>query len=102
VLLSLEGSGILEATREHYPAHYHVAVFPQRYRTYVAALEKRSTTRLAQATPLEKARYKVRRGDSLWTIARSHGLSVDELRAMNGLRGSRIYAGQVLEVPTGQ
>jgi len=102
VLLDLERAGVLEATREHYPAHYHVAVFPRKYRSYVASLEESNATRLAQAAPLETSSYKVRSGDSLWTIARSHGLSVEELRAMNGLRGSRIYAGQVLSVPTGQ
>jgi Family of unknown function (DUF5715)/LysM domain len=28
-LLSLEGKGLVEATREHWPAHYHVAVFAE-------------------------------------------------------------------------
>jgi hypothetical protein len=28
-LLSLEGKGLIEATREHWPAHYHVAVFAE-------------------------------------------------------------------------
>jgi Family of unknown function (DUF5715) len=27
-LLALEGEGMVQATREHWPAHYHVAVFP--------------------------------------------------------------------------
>src|SRR5262249_36892973 len=27
-LLGLEAEGMIEATREHWPAHYHVAVFP--------------------------------------------------------------------------
>jgi hypothetical protein len=102
VLLELEGAGVLEATREHYPAHYHVAVFPRQYHTYVASIQERTATRVAQATPIDRSRYKVRSGDSLWTIARTHGLSVEELRAMNNIRGSRIYAGQILEVPTGQ
>ncbi len=102
VLLDLEGAGVLEATREHYPAHYHVAVFPRHYSAYVANIQERTATRVAAATPIDKSSYKVRAGDSLWTIARTHGLSVEELRAMNNIRGSRIYAGQVLEVPTGQ
>jgi len=29
-LLYLEGMGVLEATRERYPSHFHVAVFPKR------------------------------------------------------------------------
>lgn len=102
VLLDLERAGLVEATRERYPAHYHVAVFPRQYAAYVSELLDGEDVRVATAVaaePLEKASYTVRRGDSLWTIARRTGTSVDELRALNDLRGSRIYAGQVLEVP---
>jgi len=35
-LLDLEKAGLLEATREHHPPHYHVAVFPTVYLAYVA------------------------------------------------------------------
>jgi Family of unknown function (DUF5715) len=35
-LVSLERAGLLEATREHHPPHYHVAVFPSAYRSYAA------------------------------------------------------------------
>ncbi len=42
VLLSLERTGVIEATREHHPPHYHVAVFPQRYTAYVRRLATRS------------------------------------------------------------
>ena len=38
VLLSLEARGVLEATRERRPPHYHVAVYPKPYATYVSAL----------------------------------------------------------------
>lgn len=43
--------------------------------------------------------YHVRSGDSLLSIARAHGVTVDRLRSFNNLRGSRIYAGQVLRIP---
>jgi hypothetical protein len=96
-LLSLEGEGVLEATRESYPPHYHVAVFPRPYARYVEALTTRQAdTRFASADVQE---YQVRRGDSLWNIARDHGTTVDRLREENSLRGSRIYAGQLLRVP---
>ncbi len=36
-LLSLEAAGVLDATRERRPPHYHVAVFPEAYRKHVAA-----------------------------------------------------------------
>ncbi|MEJ2204444.1 MAG: DUF5715 family protein [Gemmatimonadota bacterium] len=98
VLLSLERAGVIEATRERYPAHYHVAVFPRPYASYVDQLVEREA---AQPVRVAEAYgpYTVRTGDSLWTIARQHGTSVDEIRALNHLRGSRIYAGQVIEVP---
>lgn len=34
-LLTLEGRGVLEATRERRPSHYHIAVFPTQYAAYV-------------------------------------------------------------------
>jgi nucleoid-associated protein YgaU len=93
VLLSLEGAGVLEATYERNPPHFHVALFPRQYSAYV---ERRETPG-AEATILA---YQVRKGDSLWAIARRHGTDVSRLRAANGLTGSQIYAGQVLTVPT--
>jgi len=139
-LLSLEKTGVLDATRERNPAHYHIAIFPQQYLAYVARLQ--SGTRLASnattptadapvqaasavvTTPTDDAAdaglengasveqttpdvtgtidYRVNRGDTLWSIARRHGTSVQELKQLNGLRTARIAAGQVLQIPTGQ
>jgi LysM repeat protein len=96
VLTSLERQGVLEATRERSPVHYHVAIFPQQYSAYVATLENQQTLRVS-----ERLAYTVQRGDSLWEIARSHGTSVDDLKNVNGLDGERIYAGQVIDVPLG-
>jgi hypothetical protein len=48
VLLSLERTGVVEATRERRPPHYHVAVFPGRYAAYVRNLTSRgAATRVA-------------------------------------------------------
>jgi len=99
VLLSLERAGVLEATREARPPHYHVALFPKPYARYVAELTQEANTRVASADALD---YQVRRGDSLWDIARNHGTTVDRLKAENDLRGNRIYAGQVLRIPGGR
>lgn len=38
VLLRLERQGLLDVTRERYPPHYHVALFPEAYRAYVEDL----------------------------------------------------------------
>jgi LysM repeat protein len=43
--------------------------------------------------------HTVTRGESLWTIARLYGLTEGELRVANGLNGSRILAGQTLQIP---
>lgn len=94
VLLDLERAGVLEATLERHPAHYHVAIFPRDYAAYVERLEARQATRVASTRS-----YTVRRGDSLWTIAQRLGTTVDGIRRANALDGSRIYAGQILEVP---
>ncbi|WP_394219629.1 LysM peptidoglycan-binding domain-containing protein [Halobacillus trueperi] len=40
--------------------------------------------------------YKVKSGDSLWAIATRYGLSVSELKALNGLTSNVIYSGQNL------
>ncbi len=93
VLTSLEGAGVIEATRERYPAHYHVAVFPRQYGSYVQRISARATQQIALSE------YTVRNGDSLWVIARRHGTTVDRIKQANGIKSSRIYAGQVLEVP---
>jgi hypothetical protein len=100
VLLDLERGQVLEATRERRPAHYHIALFPRSYTSY---LENRGIPfRLASAstaTPREPVRYRVRSGDSLWTIARKHGTTVAMLQNRNALTSSRIVPGQVLELP---
>jgi LysM repeat protein len=101
-LLQLEGTGVLDATRESNPPHYHVVLFPRQYVAYIDRLD----TRVAQAVTLSassasagSASYTVRSGDSLWTIARRHGTTVERLQAENDLRTSRIYAGQVIVLP---
>jgi hypothetical protein len=99
VLLSLEGTGVLEATRESRPPHYHVALFPEPYARYVADLASETNTVVAAA---DVRAYQVRSGDSLWDIAKTHGTTVDRLKEENDLRGSRIYAGQVLKIPAGR
>lgn len=53
-LLALERRGVLDATRERRPPHYHVAVFPEKYSAYVQRLLERDdrgshAPRLAEA-----------------------------------------------------
>jgi LysM repeat protein len=94
-LVGLEASGTLEAARERRPPHYHVVVFPNPYARYVEA----KTGRAPETSGPRVATYRVRRGDSLWTIARSHRTTVRDIQRANGLRGTAIRPSQVLKVP---
>ncbi|MBP7145949.1 MAG: M23 family metallopeptidase [Acidobacteria bacterium] len=54
----------------------------------------------AQPPPAPPRTYEVRPGDTLFSIARAHGVSVDDLVRANRIENpDRIYAGQVLVVP---
>jgi membrane-bound lytic murein transglycosylase D len=46
--------------------------------------------------------YRVRKGDTLYDIARQFGVSVSEIRRLNDLSSSRIYPGDVLKIPKRQ
>jgi hypothetical protein len=61
-LLMLEGQGVLDVTRERRPPHYHVAVFPEEYETYLAArLAAEAKTPVAEtATSVDDAIESVR------------------------------------------
>jgi hypothetical protein len=106
-LLNLEAAGVLEAVEERNPPHFHVAVFPNPYGQYArrqgGAPRTTASARTASATQpapaAARATYRVRRGDSLWSIARRHGRSVEEIKRANGIRGNRIVVDQVLVIP---
>lgn len=53
----------------------------------------------AEATPTVVV-YRVRKGDTLFAIARKHGVTVEELRAWNRLRGSALSIGTRLSIHT--
>lgn len=93
-LLGLEDRGLIEATEEHWPAHFHVAVFPTPYTKYVA--ERKAAVAVADATT-----YVVRAGDTLWDIARDHDVTVKAIVRANGLDEPTIVPGQELVIPSG-
>ena len=49
-------------------------------------------------TQSSESTYTVKAGDGLWRIAKNHGLTLDELKAMNQLTSNIIQPGQVLIV----
>lgn len=91
LLLSLERINVLEATKERNPPHYHVAVFSHYYRDYVQRLEQRRKN--------QYEKYTVRKGDSLWSIARRFNTSVSKLKEINNLKSNNIRYGQTILVP---
>ena len=51
---------------------------------------------------LTSARHTVKRGDSLWNIARRYGTTVSKIQSANRMRGTRLHIGQVLRIPDRQ
>jgi hypothetical protein len=95
VLISLERRGVLDATYEARPPHYHVALFPNQYAAYVERLRAGSGA-VAKAPPRA---YTVAPGDTLWQIAREHKTTVPALQRENALASSHLRPGQQLRIP---
>ena len=87
-LLELEGRGLIEATEERWPAHFHVAVFSTPYTRFVAS-----------RAPSAAETYVVRVGDTLSDIAREHDVTVKALVRANALDDDLIVPGQELRIP---
>lgn len=68
----------------------------------------KQTTQAAPKTPTPpkqtpkaengKVKHKVKNGDTLWAIAQQYGVSVDQIKKLNNLRGNSIWAGQTLVI----
>ena len=53
--------------------------------------------------PVNDTYYQVRSGDSLWSIARQHDVSPDEIKKWNNLKNSTIHPGNrlILKIASG-
>lgn len=101
-LLELEDDGLLEATEEWSPPHFHVAVFTTPYTRYVARRERAEhATHLASGAAAHATPYTVRAGDTLWSIAHEYDTSVEAITQANDLDDDTIRPGQELRIPNG-
>ncbi|HEU4631272.1 MAG TPA: DUF5715 family protein [Gemmatimonadaceae bacterium] len=111
-LLALEDAAVLEATEEHHPVHFHVAVFPRPYTRYVrgvlasadddagtTAPRRAAEETRATATHVTMVRHEVERGDTLWHLARRYGTTVRKIQAANHLSTTRLKPGQEIVIP---
>ena len=60
--------------------------------------EARGKMDIAQEKPLKRSSYQVKKGDTLYSIARRYNISVDRLKKVNGLKDNIISVGQVLKI----
>ncbi|MEA2599982.1 MAG: hypothetical protein QOF89_974 [Acidobacteriota bacterium] len=92
-LLDLEGKGVLEATKEQYPPHYHVTVFPQPYLRYIASDDQPQRQRTvvaakAEADPAPSRVSRSRSSRSRASLARSKRSSRSRTVVASHHRGS--------------
>jgi hypothetical protein len=120
-LLSLEDRGVIDGTEERRPPHFHVVVFPAAYEAYIERLDAATGAKTAAITPAERVpvaarrvalatvarmpsrstqKYRVRKGDSLWSIAKRYDTSVDTIRKLNPAAAKKIIPGQTLLIAT--
>lgn len=69
--------------------------------SYVEAVVKAVTEYLGfkYTPPFDSTTYTVKKGDSLYSIARQFGITVNELKSSNNLTGDTLTVGQKLTIP---
>lgn len=61
--------------------------------------KRQRLTKLTSRAKGKKAAYKVQKGDNLSRIARMFNTNIKKIKRVNKLRGSRVYAGQRIQIP---
>lgn len=125
ILLRLEEEGVIEATRERRPPHYHITINPPAFRRALRAgggkleaLTQRARSRAPRATKrrrtvsrrarhhhsgarskASRGPYRVRSGDTLWGLAQRWKVTVASIKRVNRLRSTKLSLGQLLKIP---
>lgn len=93
-----------DALRELNPGYLQWATHPDRQQSLLVPLQvANSAYGSLQQIPADQritwSRYQIKPGDTLIAIARRLGTSVEVIRRVNGINGSRIIAGRSLLIP---
>jgi cell wall-associated NlpC family hydrolase len=82
--------------------------FPDKKKKSAKVTQKNKKLKIAQKSKkktvvkksVKTARYAIKKGDTLFTIARKHHTTIEEVKKANGLkRGEKLKLGRVLKVP---
>ncbi|MFF2442649.1 LysM peptidoglycan-binding and 3D domain-containing protein [Priestia megaterium] len=63
-----------------------------------APVQENTNETQASPAPSNSKSYKVQPGDTMWSVAQRHGISISQLKQWNNLSSNTIYINQVLQV----
>ncbi|MER0468570.1 LysM peptidoglycan-binding domain-containing protein [Bacillus cabrialesii subsp. cabrialesii] len=68
------------------------------YAGQTLSINGKSTSSKSSSSSSSSSTYKVKSGDSLWKISKKYGMTVSELKKLNGLKSDLLRIGQVLKL----
>jgi membrane-bound lytic murein transglycosylase D len=81
------------------PGQYVMVPGNTKGRSVASSGSKSSSSSKTRAIAAQRGNYVIRSGDTLWSISQKFGTTVNTLKRSNGLRSSRLKAGQRLYIP---